>query len=338
MTQPQRVGQLFVVGVASDSASAGLTAAIGRYHFGSVLLTKTGASVSALAQGSAGIQALATRQATGGVRFLVAANQEGGEIQQLDGRGFSVMPSALSQGRLPVAALRAKAALWGSQLKAAGVNLDLAPVMDVVPQAGAAANAPIGALDREFGSDPATSGAHGAAFIQGLAQAGVAATAKHFPGLGHVAGNTDFTSGVTDTVTTANSPGLGSFRAAIGAGVRFVMVATARYTQLDASRIASFSPVVIKQILRRQLGFTGVVMSDDLGEAAQVQAIAAGQRAVDFLDAGGDLIVSQDAGPAEAMAATVLAHADAAPSFGSEVATAVLAVLTAKQAQGLLPC
>src|SRR6202000_3408587 len=106
------------------------------------------------------------------------------------GPGFATMPSELAQGQSSLATERTSAAQWGSELKAAGVNLDLAPVMDVVPQGTASANAPIGELDREFGYDPATNGTHGVAFIQGLAQAGVAATAKHFPGLGRVAGNT----------------------------------------------------------------------------------------------------------------------------------------------------
>jgi beta-N-acetylhexosaminidase len=248
------------------------------------------------------------------------------------------MPSALAQGRASLSTLRAQAAQWGSQLKAAGVNLDLAPVMDVVPAATAAANGPIGHYDREFGYDPVTNGTHGAAFIQGLAQAGVAATAKHFPGLGHVTGNTDFAAGVTDTVTTPDAPDLASFRDAITAGVPYVMIATALYTQIDPSHYAAFSPEVIQVMLRQTMGFTGVVVSDDLGQAAQVASIPAGRRAVDFLNAGGDLVVSQDIGPAETMAATVLADASASASFRAEVASAVLKVLAAKHAQGLLSC
>src|SRR6202007_1577923 len=123
--------------------------------------------------------------------------------------------------------LRSAATNWGTDLRAAGVNLDLAPVMDVVPQATAASNAPIGALDREFGFGPVTNGEHGSAFIQGVAAAGVKTVGKHVPGLGRVAGNTDFTSNVVDTVTTANDPYLNSFRGAVGAGVPMVMVALA---------------------------------------------------------------------------------------------------------------
>ena len=76
------------------------------------------------------------------------------------------MPSALEQGGWTADTLKQSATGWGTELRAAGVNLDLAPVMDVVPVGTAASNAPIGALDRQFGSDPAGNGAHGAAFIR----------------------------------------------------------------------------------------------------------------------------------------------------------------------------
>src|SRR6201999_2078208 len=96
------------------------------------------------------------------------------------GPGFATMPSALVQGSWSLSTLRTEAADWGTDLRAAGVNLDLAPVMDVVPQGSAAGNAPIGALDREFGFDPVTNGQHGTAFIQGMAAARVMTVAKHF--------------------------------------------------------------------------------------------------------------------------------------------------------------
>ena len=131
--------------------------------------------------------------------------------------------------------------------------------------------------------------------------------AKHFPGLGRVTGNTDFTSDVVDTVTTADDPYLDSFRAVINAGVPYVMVAEATYTQIDPAHLAVFSPTVMR-LLRNGLGFQGVILSDDLGEAAAVASIPAAQRAIDFLDAGGDLVTSQAIGPAEQMAAAVLAR------------------------------
>jgi beta-N-acetylhexosaminidase len=332
----QQVGQLFLVGVAGDVSGPQLAAAERSYHFGSLLLNKSSAGTAALAKETAAMQSLAP-SATGGTRLFIAANQEGGQIQQLTGPGFAPMPSALVQGGWSERTLRAAATQWGTDLRAAGVNLNLAPVMDVVPAGTAASNAPIGALDREFGFDPATNGAHGVAFIQGMAAAGVESAAKHFPGLGRVTGNTDFTPDVTDDVTTASDPYLDSFRAAIGAGVPMVMVALATYTLIDPAHLAAFSPAVM-QLLRHGLGFTGVIVSDDLGAAKAVQAIPAATRAVSFLTAGGDLITAQDLGPAEQMAAAVLAQAAVNPAFRATVRAAAALVLAAKQAAGLLPC
>ena len=340
LTEAQRVGQLFLVGVTGDIAGPQTTAALQQYHFGSLLLYSTSEGVTALAAATAHMQSLGTAN-DGGVRMFIAANQEGGQVQQLTGPGFSVMPSALTQGTWPTATLRSAAAGWARELRAAGVNFDLAPVMDVVPAATAASNAPIGALDRQFGSTPAGNGAHGAAFITGMASAGVATSAKHFPGLGRVTGNTDFTADVVDNVTTPNDPDLGSFRAAVVAGVPFVMVALATYTLIDRTQLAVFSPTVMKLVRSGSgsgLGFGGVIMSDDLGDALAVQSIPAASRAISFLTAGGDMITSQSLAPAQTMAAAVLAKASSSPSFRAVVDAAAQRVLAAKQAFGLLTC
>jgi beta-N-acetylhexosaminidase len=336
LTLAQRVGQLFLVVPTSNIAGSGTQTALAKYHFGSILLPKNSYGTSSLAASTAAIQALAPAD-THDVRFLIGANQEGGEIQQLTGPGFDVMPSALVQGTWTTSALRSQATVWGTQLHAAGVNLNLAPVMDTVPAGTASTNAPIGQLDREFGSDPQSNGEHGVAFIDGMAEAGVASVIKHFPGLGRVVGNTDFTSNVVDSVTTSTDPYLQSYRDGINAGVPYVMVAEATYTKIDPSHLAVFSPVVMG-LLRNGLGFNGVIVSDDLGEAAAVASVPAGQRALDYLDAGGDLITSQALGPAEEMASTVLATASSDSSFRAAVDAAVVRILSAKQAQGLLPC
>ena len=336
LTLAQRVGQLFLVAPTTDIAGSGTQAALAQYHFGSILLPANSDGTSSLAAATAAIQALAPAD-THDVRFLIAANQEGGEIQQLTGPGFDAMPSALVQGGWTTSALRAQADTWGSQLHGAGVNLNLAPVMDTVPAGTASTNAPIGELDREFGSDPQTNGEHGVAFIDGMGAAGVASVIKHFPGLGRVVGNTDFTSDVVDSVTTSTDPYLQSYREAINAGVPYVMVAEATYTKIDPAHLAVFSPVIMG-LLRNGLGFNGVIVSDDLGDAAAVASIPAGQRALDYLNAGGDLITSQSFAPAEEMASTVLATASSDSAFRATVDAAARRVLAAKQVQGLLPC
>jgi beta-N-acetylhexosaminidase len=336
LTLAQRVGQLFLVAPTADIAGSGTKTALSKYHFGSILLPANADGTSSLAAATAAIQALAPAD-TDDVRFLIGANQEGGQIQQLTGPGFDVMPSALVQGSWTTSALRNQASIWGSQLHAAGVNLNLAPVMDTVPAGTASTNAPIGQLDREFGSDPQANGEHGVAFIDGMATAGVASVPKHFPGLGRVVGNTDFTADVIDSVTTSTDPYLASYRDAIDAGVPYMMVAEATYTKIDPNHLAVFSPVIMG-LLRNGLGFNGVIVSDDLGVAAAVASIPAGQRALDFLNAGGDLITSQKIAPAEQMASTVLATASSDSAFRATVDAAARRVLAAKQAQGLLPC
>jgi beta-N-acetylhexosaminidase len=338
MSEAQRVGQLFLVGIAGAPA-ADVAQAVQAHHFGSLLWQGTSTTgVAADRQASQAIQALASPAATAGVRFFIAANQEGGQVQELQGPGFTVIPPALAQGQLSAAELQRQAAAWGRELRSAGVNLDLAPVMDVVPAATASQNAPIGALQREFGDNPQTTGTHGAAFIRGMKQVGVATTAKHFPGLGRVVGNTDFTSGVVDTTTGPDSPYLKSFQTAIKAGVPFVMVALATYTRIDPHHLAAFSSRVIRGLLRQQLHFTGVVVSDDLGAAAAVAGLSPATRGIDFLTAGGDLITSASLPAAIAMDQAILARAADDASFRATVKSAVLRILDAKQAYHLMPC
>jgi beta-N-acetylhexosaminidase len=338
LTLPQRIGQLFALGLEDNRLGPAEREAIRSHHVGSVWFTETTTEgASAVGSVSAAVQAMATHAATGGVGFFVAANQEGGEIQALRGAGFSTMPSAETQGTLEPSALQADATTWGQELSAAGINMNFAPVMDVVPPGTDAQNQPIGVLHREFGHDPATVSSHGRAFIHGMSAAGVETTAKHFPGLGRVTGNTDDVAGVVDTVTTATDPYLRSFRAAVHVDVPFVMVALATYTQIDAAHLAVFSPTVMT-LLRDGMGFDGVITSDDLGAATAVADIPPARRAIDFLSAGGDLIVSKTAGPTVAMADGVVARASSDPPFDAHVEDAVRHVLAAKDASGLLPC
>ena len=338
MTMAQRAGQLFAVGIATSPGSEAARA-VRTYHFGSLLVgTTTTASRAELRQVTAADQALASAAATAQVRFFIAADQEGGEVQRLRGAGFAAIPSAVTQGELAPATLQHEAAGWGSELKQAGVNLDLAPVMDVVPPGTAGRNQPIGALRREFGSDPQTVASHGVAFLRGLQQAGVAATAKHFPGLGRATGNTDFTAGVVDPVTAPGDPYLGSFQAAIDAGVPFVMVSLASYPRIDPRHLAVFSSRTIRTLLRTRMHFGGVIISDDMGAAAAVASLSPDARAVRFLSAGGDMILSESLSVAAAMDAAVLARMKRDPAFRADVDAAVMRILVAKQAYGLLPC
>jgi beta-N-acetylhexosaminidase len=338
MTEDQRIGQLFELGLTGDRLGATEISMIRNDHVGSFwFVDRSYAGVAAIHAVASAVQAQAASASTANVRFFIAANQEGGLIQAMQGPGFSQIPSAVMQGSWAPSVLQSRAVVWGQQLRAAGINLDFAPVMDVVPPGTDAQNQPIGALQREYGHDPATAGSHGAAFLSGMRQSGIAVTLKHFPGLGRVAGNTDFTT-ATDTTTTASDPYLQSFRQGVAANADFVMVALARYTQIDPNHLAAFSSIVMTQMLRNTMGFRGVIVSDDLGDTVAVASIPPATRAIDFLAAGGDMIISKTSAPADAMVQGIRSRAASDPGFRQRVNDAALQILRAKQAWGLLPC
>jgi beta-N-acetylhexosaminidase len=332
MSERERVGQLLMIDCPSTAVAAATLTAITKYHVGSVILD--GTSTSGLPR-TAAVTAGLQHAAPASVQLMISTDQEGGEVQRLQGAGFSSIPSGLVQGTIAPATLQRDAQTWGTQLRRAGVDVDLSPVLDTVP-ANSPGNPPIGDLDREFGHTPAVVSSHGVAVVKGLAAAGVAATVKHFPSLGRVSGNTDTTSGVTDHVTTRTDAYLAPFAAAVQVGTPFVMMSTAIYARIDATHPAAFSSTIITGMLRGDLGFTGVVISDDLGQAAQVRGYAVGTRAVDFIAAGGDLVLTVVASQAKAMTAALLAKADADPAFKAKVDAAALTVLREKQALGLL--
>ena len=161
---------------------------------------------------------------------------------------------------------------------------------------------------------------------------------KHFPGLGRVRINTDTGTGAVDSVATTRDPDLAPYRAAIGAEVVAVMISSARYPKLDGSNVAAFSPAIVTGLLRRQLGYDGLVISDDLGQAKAVARFSPGERAVRFLSAGGDLVLTvrtSDAGP---MTRALVAKGTSSAGFQARLDAAARRVLSAKERLGLLGC
>lgn len=301
-----------------------------------MLTGRSFATRSDVARRSTALRVAATSH-SGLVLPFVATDQEGGAVQVLQGPGFSDLPSAKTQGSWPADLLRRRAAGWARELRSAGVNLVLAPVADTVPgPAAARANPPIGAFDREFGYTTGVVTPHVLAFVSGMTSAQVASAVKHFPGLGYVRANTDTAARVVDTRIGVGSEGLEPFRAAVRAGVPLVMVSTATYARLDPGRPAAFSAAVVTRLLRAGLGFSGVVISDDLGAARQVQAWPPGERAVRFIAAGGDVVLTVDPRTVAPMYDAVLARARTDPAFRAKTRAAALRVLTAKARFGLL--
>jgi beta-N-acetylhexosaminidase len=276
--------------------------------------------------------------AAAGVRPWVAADQEGGQVQTLQGPGFGDLPSALAQGQLPPSQLATLADGIGSSLADAGVTLDLAPVADIVPAGTAAANPPIGAFDRQYGSTAADVVSAAGAVVRGLGAHDVTAALKHFPGLGSVRGNTDTTADVVDHTTPADGDQVAAFGVLSRSSAHpFVMVSSATYELIDPTAPAVFSPVVITDVLRGDIGFRGVVITDDVGMAVAVRDVAPGDRAVRFLAAGGTLVLTVTAAVLPEMEDAVLARDAADPEFAKQVDAAVRTALVAKARAGLLP-
>ncbi|HEY0814435.1 MAG TPA: glycoside hydrolase family 3 N-terminal domain-containing protein [Pseudonocardia sp.] len=331
----QLAGQLLIVGSPLGAAVQPSLDLIKKLPVGGVLLTgRSRQGVAAVAARTAALQ----KANSAGAGLLIAADQEGGQVQTLTGPGFSAIPTAVEQGRWSSQRLITAAAKWGAELKAAGVRLDLAPVSDVLSAQLGSADLAVGVSHRTFGTEPGSVGASVLAFTAGLAQSDVAGAVKHFPGLGRVGPNTDLTANVHDTTTSVDSPWLDPFRRAVDAGVPVVMVSSAIYTQIDPTQLAAFSRPVITDLLRTRMGFNGVVISDDLGKAVAVAAVPVADRAVRFVAAGGDIVLTASPDTAPAMLEGLVAKATADPDFAATVRAAARRVLTAKQALHLLPC
>lgn len=331
-TLKQQVGQLLMVGVTGALDDAEREALVATDAGSVILMGNSRVGVRATAEITGAIADLGA-----GAGVLVAVDQEGGTVQRLSGPGFDTIPPAAEQATLDADELSSRARAWGEQLRRAGVHLDLAPVADVVPAAKRRTNEPVGRLGRGYGSDPDAAAEKVAAFVSGLREADVAATLKHYPGLGEVTGNTDFTANVVDTVTTGRGAAARPFRAGVRAGAGAVMLSTAYYPRIDADHPAAFSPAVV-DLVRTELGFGGVVISDDLGVARAVADVPARDRATRFVRAGGDLAITVDPARAAAMASGLLAEAGDDPDLAARVAESTGRVLALKAGLGLASC
>lgn len=339
MTDPQRVGQLFMAALPSTASIGALDGLINTHHVGNVILQGHWNGASGVQRAANHLQALTrvNAGATRNVRLYVAGDQEGGLIQPFKGSGFHTIPTALNQGTHTATWQQYWAQVWGKELRAAGVNLDLAPVADTVPSAAVAAvNPPIGQLDREFSYSVKTNNSHVFAFVRGMKNSRVATVVKHFPGLGRVRANTDTATHVVDSVTTFNSQYLPPFENGVRAGARMVMISLAYYTQIDGSSQAAFSHRIVTDLLRKKLGYHGVVISDSLG-AASASNFPPGYQAIRFLNAGGDMILQTNDSAITQMQHSILVKMSQSPTFRNTVYAAVKRVLAAKQADGLLP-
>ncbi len=287
-----------------------------------------------LAAFTAGLQTFARGSATG-IGLLVAVDQEGGRVNRFRSFGtFVQFPAPWYAGATGDAAyIEAAAYLMAKDLASVGILVNLAPVLDLSDRPDKTV---VG--DRAFGPDPTTVGALGAAFVRGAARAGGVAVAKHFPGHGAAADDSHATLPVVDL---APGPGLdrhlAPFRAAIAAGVEALMTAHILYPAIDPDAPASFSAPIIRKLLRRDLGFDGVVISDGIEMRAVRGRYALDDVLARLFAADVDVILARDLYRVTDLVAALSRLVRSGAISMADVDRGAARVLELKRRHGLLP-
>ena len=283
-TLAQMIGQKLVIRMDGTTPSADLLGRIKRGEIGGVILF--GANIttpSALRVLTGKLHAAA---AAGGQRqLLIAVDQEGGTVKRLPWAPPSV--SAAEMGRIGTAsAARAQGSSTGAALRDLGVDVDFAPVADV-PSSTASF---MYKADRAFSFDATITATLADAFASGLESKGVLPTMKHFPGIGFATKNTDSAVVTIGASKTALAPGLLPYRTSIGHGIPLIMLSNATYAAYDSSSAAGWSHA-IATLLRDDLGFTGVTITDSLDGTAHARGVSTSSLAIRAASAGTDLIL-----------------------------------------------
>jgi len=322
-----------MVGTPSSGISQTTLALLKDRAIGGIFLSgRSTAGVAAIAKQTAQYRKAATTPGT----LLIATDQEGGNVQVLRGSGFSTIPSAVKQAANKT--LVKSATAWGTELAKAGVNVNLAPVADLVDKIPAAQNKPIGYYGRNYGKTEASVEFGATDFAEGMQKAGVIPTLKHFPGLGRVYGNTDVTANVTDKYTLAGGTSIKVFKDIV-AELEFehiqpwVMMSLAVYPNIDKTNPAAFSPKIVS--ILRDSGFDGVIITDDLASAKQVAGYTPADRAIKAISAGVDIVLfSGTSKNVPAAMDAVLAKAQKDPVFAARVTESARRVALAQASLG----
>jgi beta-N-acetylhexosaminidase len=298
----QLAGQRVIYSYSGLTPPASLLKLIREGEVGGVIFF--GPNIKSTSQLAGAVKQLEDAEAQSPVHLplLLMTDQEGGEIRRIQGGAPTQTERQIGESANPAAAAGQAGSGAAATLKAAGLNMNLAPVLDVFSSPGDFDDR----FGRSYSSDPKVVSAAGASFITAQQGAGVAATAKHFPGLGTAPTNadTDFEPVTLDaSLSRLRSVDEEPYKAAIAAGVDVVMVSWAVYPVLS-SRPAGLSSVVVQQELRDRLGFKGVTVTDAL-EAGALKAYGGpGPRAVDAAEAGMDLIMCSSQDPKQGEEAT----------------------------------
>ena len=325
MSDREIAGQLVLVGVMAGSTPAATLAT--EHHVGGYFLLGVWKSAHAVRDAVS-----AARDAhADGVAPRLAVDQEGGSVRMLRGDAATRTSSAEDLGTQGPEAVREAYTTIGQDLAELGLDCALAPVADVVDEALGDGNAPVGELGRGFGTDPDHVTGCVRAAVEALTAQGVAATVKHFPGLGRVAENTDHAAdGIIDDATAPGDPMLAPFAEGIDAGAELVMVSSAIYPQIEPNVPAMFSRAAVTDLLRDDMGYDGLVITDDIGSAAAVAHVPVAERITRLLDAGGDAVLTADPAITGELVDAVEAYAAADPAQRERVRESALRMLRVK--------
>src|ERR671921_11833 len=287
------VGQMFVVGMDGTAPNYHIEEMVDERNIGGVLLLGHNMESEEQTRELADSLQHLSMETQPATPLFVAVDHEGGEVQ-----GAPWVPAQASAaevgGRADPEEVRRISERIGGELRRGGVNTNLAPVVD------AGAGAAIGS--RSYGDDPALVALMGAAFVEGSERAGVVSSAKHFPNHGPALEDSHEARPVVDhELQTVMQSDLAPFRTAVEAGVPMVMVGHLVYPALDPERPASLSPVAI-ELLREELGFGGVVVTDDLIMEGARRGGTTADAALRAVQAGVDLLLIS--GPPEDQAAS----------------------------------
>jgi beta-N-acetylhexosaminidase len=317
LTLEQQVGRLVVLRFHGTTVPSYVRKVLHNgWASGAILFKENVSSPEQLAKLTA---ALRKSGKAGGATPIICTDQEGGVV-----RNVTWSPPANPQsGQVPGRDAKAAAVA----LRKGGINVSLAPVADVPSVDGAAMGG------REFSRDANRVATATRAAIGGWLAGGVKPTVKHFPGLGGATVNTDQGS-ATIRGGAPSAADLEPFKAAIAAQAPIVMSSHAVYPRLDARHIASQSPAILKTLLRRQLGFGGVVMTDS-AEAAAVRATGSTEQvAVRSVRAGNDILLTTGPGSWIRAYRALLAEARSSKSFRALVKASAARVLALQASLG----
>lgn len=323
MTTEEKVGQLLIAGFYETEAGEEARSYIQDYHVGGLILYgRNVESAQQLTDLTNGLKALVGD----GVPLFLSTDQEGGMVERMPPE-IQKLPNAYD-----VSDPAAFGSALGTECAAFGLNTDFAPSLDIWSNPN---NTVIGR--RAFGSDAETVTQRGLACLTAMEESGTIPVVKHFPGHGDT--DTDSHVGlpvVDKTREELLEMELLPFQAAIDAGAPAVMVGHILMTQIDPDKPATLSSEVVTGLLREELGFDGVVFTDDLTMGAVTQNYGLGEAAVLAVEAGCDvLLVCHEAGSVDQVYTALLDAVDAGRITEDRLDQSVRRILTLKQDYGL---